>query len=151
MGTTVAILQEGYDPVPIDYRDFVTVITHPAQIDEAIADLAGEVIQKFSEVDRSSESTDESILAKVHFGASSAENEITDLADYYLATDEFRRALQGEARLVVGRKGSGKSAVFFRVRDKISSSRRNIVLDLRSEEHTSELQSLMRISYAVFY
>src|SRR3546814_10152676 len=112
--------------------------------------------------------------------------------------------------LVVGRKGSGKSAVFFRVRDKISSSRRNIVLDLkpdgyqlvklkdrvlkamdqgtqehtitafwhcvlileiaraalhldksthrlddniyrtyRSEEHTSELQSIMRISYAV--
>src|SRR3546814_16823560 len=68
MGTTVAILQEGYDPVPIDYRDFVTVITHPAQIDEAIADLAGEVIQKFSEVDRSSESTDESILAKVQIG-----------------------------------------------------------------------------------
>src|SRR3546814_443934 len=62
MGTTVAILQEEYDPVPIDYRDFVTVITHPAQIDAAIADLAGEVIQKFSEVDRSSESTDESIL-----------------------------------------------------------------------------------------
>src|SRR3546814_8507996 len=86
--------------------------------------LAGEVIQKFSEVDRSSESTDESILAKVHFGASSAENEITDLADYYLATDEFRRALQGEARLVVGRKGSGKSAVFFRVRDKDRKSTR---------------------------
>src|SRR3546814_11064399 len=101
-------------------------------IDEAIADLAGEVIQKFSEVDRSSESTDESILAKVHFGASSAENEITDLADYYLATDEFRRALQGAARLVVGRKGSGKSAVFFRVRDKISSSRRNICLALKT-------------------
>src|SRR3546814_18678107 len=103
MGTTVAILQEGYDPVPIDYRDFVTVITHPAQIDEAIADLAGEVIQKFSEVDRSSESTDESILAKVHFGASSAENEITDLADYYLATDEFRRALQRSEERRVGK------------------------------------------------
>src|SRR3546814_9159929 len=26
----------------------------------------------------------------------------------------------------------------------------HLVLDLRSEEHTSELQSLMRISYAVF-
>src|SRR3546814_1257525 len=26
----------------------------------------------------------------------------------------------------------------------------DVVLDLRSEEHTSELQSLMRISYAVF-
>src|SRR3546814_19043547 len=42
MGTTVAILQEAYDPVPIDYRDFVTVITHPAQLNEAIAYLAGE-------------------------------------------------------------------------------------------------------------
>src|SRR3546814_5958288 len=27
---------------------------------------------------------------------------------------------------------------------------RNVMADLRSEEHTSELQSLMRISYAVF-
>lgn len=48
-------------------------------------------------------------------------------------TDEFRRALQGEARLVVGRKGSGKSAVFFRVRDKVSSARRNVVLDLKPD------------------
>src|SRR3546814_7602781 len=28
--------------------------------------------------------------------------------------------------------------------------RREVLLDVRSEEHTSELQSLMRISYAVF-
>src|SRR3546814_6941358 len=31
-----------------------------------------------------------------------------------------------------------------------TSQFREIVLDIRSEEHTSELQSLMRISYAVF-
>src|SRR3546814_2679644 len=30
------------------------------------------------------------------------------------------------------------------------AQRRNLVQRLRSEEHTSELQSLMRISYAVF-
>src|SRR3546814_1387007 len=30
------------------------------------------------------------------------------------------------------------------------SARRSIAADARSEEHTSELQSLMRISYAVF-
>src|SRR3546814_20528474 len=32
----------------------------------------------------------------------------------------------------------------------LKSARRGIKRDLRSEEHTSELQSLMRISYAVF-
>jgi hypothetical protein len=133
MDKSIAFLQEGYDPVPIDYRDFVVVITHPTQIDEAIANLAGEVVEKLSESERPRETVESSLLERVHFGASSAENEITDLADYYLATDEFRRALQGEARLVVGRKGSGKSAVFFRVRDKVSSARRNVVLDLKPD------------------
>lgn len=133
MDKSVVLLQEGEDPVPLDYRDLVTVITHPTQIDEAIADLAGEVVAKFSDSENSKEQADATLLERVHFGASSAENEISDLADYYLTTDEFRRALQGEARLVVGRKGSGKSAVFFRVRDKISSGRRNVVLDLKPD------------------
>ena len=133
MDKSLAILQEEYDPVPLDYRDLVTVITHPSQIDEAIADLAGEVVSKYSESDEPKDQSTAPILERVHFGASSAENEISDLADYYLATDDFRRALQGEARLVVGRKGSGKSAVFFRVRDKVSSGRRNVVLDLKPD------------------
>src|SRR3546814_2567481 len=38
----------------------------------------------------------------------------------------------------------GESTMFLRAGEKVS------VDDLRSEEHTSELQSLMRISYAVF-
>ena len=133
MDKSLAILQTGDDPVPMDYRDFVTAITHPAQIDEAIADLAGEVVAALSGPDEPLDIGDAAVLERVNFGASSAENEISDLADYYLATDDFRRALQGEARLVVGRKGSGKSAVFFRVRDKVSSGRRNVVLDLKPD------------------
>src|SRR3546814_8142593 len=34
--------------------------------------------------------------------------------------------------------------------DRPGRARRNLYLSVRSEEHTSELQSLMRISYAVF-
>lgn len=133
MDKPCVLLQEGDDPVPLDYRDLVSVITHPSQIDEVVADLAGDVVSRLTEAESGADQTDASLLERVHFGASSAENEITDLADYYLATDEFRRALQGEARLVVGRKGSGKSAVFFRVRDKVSSARRNVVLDLKPD------------------
>jgi hypothetical protein len=133
MDKSIAILQEGHDPVPMDYRDFVTVMNHPTQIDEVIADLAGEVVARLSESDEHVDQGSAGVLERVNFGASSAENEISDLADYYLATDDFRRALQGEARLVVGRKGSGKSAVFFRVRDKVSSGRRNVVLDLKPD------------------
>lgn len=133
LGKELTIVQEGYDPVPIDYRDFVKTATHPSQIDEAVADLAGGVVAKLSEASESAGQVFSSVLEKVHFGASSAENEISDLADYYLSTDEFRRALHGEVRLVVGRKGAGKSAVFFRIRDKVSSGRRNVVLDLKPD------------------
>src|SRR3546814_4243872 len=42
--------------------------------------------------------------------------------------------------------GLDQADVAFQVRDRA----RTVHLELRSEEHTSELQSLMRISYAVF-
>jgi len=132
-GRARLLLQEGEEPVPLDYRDLVSMITHPAQIDEAVADLAGEVVTALSGTEASAPKRGSSILERVHFGASSAENEIGDLAEYYLSTDGFRRALHGETRLIVGRKGSGKSAVFFRVRDKVSSSKRNVVLDLKPD------------------
>ena len=66
-------------------------------------------------------------------GASSAENEITTLADYYVEIDSFRRALRKEVRLVTGRKGSGKTAIFIRLRDTIRANRANVVLDLKPE------------------
>ncbi|MBJ6979451.1 hypothetical protein [Luteimonas sp. MC1895] len=127
------LLQETHDPVPMDYRDLVTVLVHPSKIDEVVADLAGEVVSSIGDPLTEADSTTGSLIERLHFGASSAENEITDLPEYYLDTDEFRRALRGEVRLIVGRKGTGKSAVFFRVRDKISSTRRNVVLDLKPD------------------
>src|SRR3546814_5966725 len=64
---------------------------------------------------------------------------------YALAVaDKFIASGQSKCALVVG------AEVFSRLLD--WSDRRTCVLfgDGRSEEHTSELQSLMRISYAVF-
>ena len=39
-------------------------------------------------------------------GSSTAENEFRDLENYYLPTDAYYRALNSDARIVVGRKGS---------------------------------------------
>src|SRR3546814_8833858 len=60
----------------------------------------------------------------------------------------------GEARLrEVGYWGKVQSAVIYDDRALMDYFRKvndDLVIGLRSEEHTSELQSLMRISYAVF-
>jgi hypothetical protein len=55
------------------------------------------------------------------------------LANYFLPTDQYGRTLQGAVNLVVGRKGSGKTALFIQVRDKVRADRRNIVVDLKPE------------------
>ena len=58
-----------------------------------------------------------------------------DLATYYLETDQYLKSLRGEAHLVVGRKGSGKSAIFLQIRDRERQINRskNIVLDLKPD------------------
>ena len=62
-----------------------------------------------------------------------AENEFQTLGKYYVQTDEFNRAIRGEVNLVVGRKGTGKTALFSQVRDKKRGNKNNIVVDLKPE------------------
>ena len=127
------LLQQGDEPVPLDCRDLVKAFYHPEQIDEAIADFAGRVTEAFQTVEEPRLPKATTFLEHVSLGASSAENELKDLAAYYLETDAYQRALRGDVRIVVGRKGSGKSAIFHQIRDRIRSTRSNIVLDLKPE------------------
>ncbi|WP_225042804.1 nucleoside 2-deoxyribosyltransferase [Xanthomonas campestris] len=133
MGKVLSILQSGADPVPLDYRDLIHSYAHPDQIDDFISEFAGMV---YEEVQRSPEKVSKkeyTTLEKFDLGASSAENELRDLHNYYLPIDGYRRAQRGEVRLVVGRKGSGKTALFMQVRDRMRSVRDNVVLDLKPD------------------
>jgi hypothetical protein len=127
------LLQDGEEPIPLDYRDLVTVFLHPSQIDEAIAEFAPQVMEAMQEKAQFAFDREQTLLEKIRFGASAAENEFRELAGYYLDTDQFQRALRGEVRLVVGRKGSGKTAVFAQVRDRTRQISKNVVLDLRPD------------------
>jgi hypothetical protein len=72
-------------------------------------------------------------LAELNLGASTAENELGELAHYYLDIDAYRRALRGEIQVVAGRKGSGKTALFAQLRNTLRSDKGNVVLDLKPE------------------
>lgn len=133
MDRLLLFLQDGEEPVPLDYRDLVTPFSFPSHIDDAIAEFAPRVMEAMQATSSLVVVSKQTRLEQVTFGASSAENEFRDLAFYYLETDQFQRALRGEIRLVVGRKGSGKTAIFARVRDRVRQERQNVVLDLKPE------------------
>ncbi|WGL15908.1 hypothetical protein PVT68_14155 [Microbulbifer bruguierae] len=135
MNKARCLIQNGDDPVPLDYRDFVNVTYHPNEVNEVIAEFASNVARAFQEQTEEKISRERSFLKKLNLGATSAENEMRDLNAYYLETDQYLKALRGEAHLVVGRKGSGKSAIFLQVRDleRDRNRSKNIVLDLKPD------------------
>lgn len=132
-GKVLLLLQDGDEPIPLDCRDLVTVFMQPSDIDEPISEFATRVTEAMQQPWYQEIEKEHSILEKLSFGASAAENEFRELAGYYLETDQFQRALRGEVRLVVGRKGSGKTAIFAQVRDRTRVERQNIVVDLRPD------------------
>ncbi|EKB1982493.1 hypothetical protein ONF77_004448 [Vibrio parahaemolyticus] len=133
MGKALCLIQNGEEPVPLDYRDFVKTIYHPNDINEFIAEFAGNVAEAFQEGITLPDSKTETFLESLDIGSSSAENEMRSLEAYYLKTDQFLKSIRGEANIVVGRKGSGKSAIFLQVRDRERNKKDNVVLDLKPD------------------
>lgn len=133
MHKELLLLQMGDEPIPLDYRDLVRKYKYPEQIDQHIAEFAILVTERFQSAQPSIVSEPSTFLTQLNLGSSSAENEFQELGNYYIETDEFRRAIRGEVQVILGRKGAGKSALFFQLRDRLRSDKKNVVLDLKPE------------------
>lgn len=133
MNKETLLLQMGDEPIPLDYRDLVHQFKYPEQIDPYVTEFAISVTERLQSTQPPIVSKPSTFLAQLYLGSSSAENEFQELGNYYIETDEFRRAYRGEVQIVLGRKGTGKSALFFQLRDKLRSDKKNVVLDLKPE------------------
>lgn len=135
MEKELLLLQFGDTPVPLDYRDLVKVTKNNAQIDKQISIFAPSIMALLQSGSPGAIPQSKSFLARMSLGASAAENEIADLWEYYIETDDYRRAQRGEVQVILGRKGSGKTALFVQLRDYLRRTRSRIILDLKPEGH----------------
>jgi len=127
------LLQDKVGPLtPLDIRDYVKTYTHPGDISQHIHDFSLSVYESLQQI-KDIELPAGNLISSIGFGDPMAENEFQNLSKYYLQTDEFGRALRGEVNLVVGRKGTGKTALFSQVRNHKRSNKNNIVVDLKPE------------------
>lgn len=132
LGRRFLLLQESEEPVPLDYRDLVTWVPNSDDIGKHISTL---LMTLFEDVEAATTEpvATETLISKLHVGASIAENESRALSSYYLQTEAFNRALRGEIQAVTGRKGSGKTAFFIELRNSLRRHPNNIILDLQPE------------------
>jgi hypothetical protein len=72
-------------------------------------------------------------LDAVYCGNPTAEDEAPQLDTYFVETEQFRLTLSGDLNIILGRKGSGKTAIFLQARNKVRADRNNVVVDLAPE------------------
>lgn len=117
---------------PLDIRDFSKTYKWDTDIDDLISNFAPEVVESMQALDPI-DIPPAGTLARMTIGDPMAENEFQRLGDYYLRRDEFDRTIRGEVNLAVGRKGTGKTALFSQVRNNLRRNRTTIVVDLKPE------------------
>jgi hypothetical protein len=131
-------------PVPLDYRDFVTNSTFRKETEGHIERYCAQTLvwnQNPSSRDRR---VPAGILSQIDLGSPTAENEIQHLGDYFVETAEYARAIRAEGAVVIGRKGSGKSAIFLQVAEASRRDRRACIVDLRPASHNlSEMRETL--------
>lgn len=131
----VLLLQEDVIEQPIDYRDLVAPYTSPEQVPRLVEPFIREVIDLLQESTLGVPKPPERFLERLDLGDVAAENEIRGLRSYFVRTAQFNEAKRGTARLVTGRKGAGKTALFYGIRDSIPKGHGHLVLDLKPEGH----------------
>ena len=134
-GVYVFVLQEGGVQQPIDYRDVVQYYTDSAQVQHLITPFIKQIYEALQSTRFIPITLPLRALETLDFGDVAAENEINALRSYFLPTAQYNDAKRGHARLVVGRKGAGKTAIFYGIRNAYWTSRSHVVLDLKPEGH----------------
>lgn len=137
LGRNAVIVRERHSESesPADFRDGIKLVQDPKDIDELILAFSGEASIASQSILPRQENQTHTKLQKLSFGASAAENEFRELKNYFVETSEYLRAARGEARIITGRKGSGKSAIFFSIRNALRDEKQKIVVDLKPESH----------------
>ena len=133
-GRRLLMLGEDVDRGPIDYRDLLksykNATAAAAITSQWLEPLPGE-IQELEEIARaditSAPNQSVPLIKKIQVGDYVAENELSDLAEYFVETSEFEEALSGMFKIFVGRKGTGKSAVTHMAADRIRENKNNLV------------------------
>lgn len=132
MNKCTLILQPIDGPAPLDVRDLVKSYSCPEDIADLIGIFALDIVERI-QADNPLPLPKGNFLAELSIGDSVAENEFQTLGEYYLQTDQYKRASRGEVNLVVGRKGTGKTALFSQLRNEKRTNVKTVVVDLKPE------------------
>jgi hypothetical protein len=85
------------------------------------------------------------VLKVSHFGSRIAEEEVDELHSYFVETEQWRKLFNGEVDIVLGSKGSGKSALYsllLRTREHLRLGKRTVFIAAENPRGTPVFRDL---------
>ena len=137
LGRMTLLIRHGLESElgPADFRDEIKCINKLSEVVDIVEPFAKEAVVAAQRIEPLVVEKKSTALRSISLGAVAAENEFRSLAQYFVATSEFSRTVKGEINVVTGRKGSGKSAIFFRAADVMGGRKDFVVVDRAPESH----------------
>jgi hypothetical protein len=127
-----------YDNPPLDYHDIMVQYQSTPNLLETAIPLIQKWVSNKIEAPAQIEVEGRTIdfdLLKLALGEGIAEQERDKVLEYFLDTPEYKAATEREKVYVIGRKGSGKSALYFKLIEYFSEDRNCFLITLKPEAH----------------
>ena len=150
LGRRLLITGEDIQLEPIDYRDLVKGYKGYRDAQSIVKEFVEKVEstvkpyydkQKWGISKPRSGTTN--VLDDIDLGDYNADNEVHLLGKYFVDPPQFIDAIKPKFKIYVGRKGSGKSANFYMVADRLASDKRNVVCQIQPKHY--ELNELIEL------
>lgn len=141
-GMQKPLLMLAHDPYnsPIDFKDILRVHSTAKQCEEELNKWL-EPIKEEYKVRKNKYGThlkDKKALTELSnlfIGEPIAEHEHDNLSEYFFETREYLEALNAQQTLFIGRKGTGKTANFYKIADELAQDKRNFVCIVQPVGH----------------
>ena len=115
---------------PFDYRDLLVAYESVRNCKSSVQRWVNEILM--TRLDVSAVETDpELTMLAFHIGETIAENEEIELQSYFVETAAYAAGTRSLVSVFIGRKGTGKTANLFQLRDHFSQEKRNIVVTIK--------------------
>jgi len=148
------LAHEPFDP-PIDYKELLKTHDTASRCYEFADQWLNEQEKMYIDTKKdeeifSQEIKAQSLLAQISIGDYIAEQEQEEISNYFVETSAYKEALNSTNCIFIGRKGSGKSAILYKLQDELTSEKWNYVCLITPVGYELEgLVSMMKQSIPV--
>ena len=148
LGTPVLMLAHEPYASPLDYRDLLRTHETAAKAETLFDDWFAPLVEAIRKQQANAEhykdqTVSRTTLERINLGEWIAENESQEVAEYFIPTASYVEALRANHSIFVGRKGTGKSATFYKLQDELGGDPRNHVCVIKPVAY--ELEGVLQL------